>query len=603
MTKHLLREFISQSLLIEGPLDKMRNMGVPEEVGEWIIDFLPEYSKKHAIWYAKEFSEAFHQFKDYLKQYRTAKKKKKDPEFISLLFQKLIDVISNTEKDVEVIDKWAESTKANLSSKKNTEVVVGSRYSAKLESVPFNFASAARTAKQYFDIQEGSTFMTFPDGWSWLNRETNYCSIEGRMMGHCGMSENEDSVLFSLRDPKGFPRVTAEILIDDDGATIHQMKGKQNTVPEKKYWPKIFDLLKSPNIKLKNYHATGVGDYGKDLLWEMIPEEIRDEIREVNHESFLEEEAKDIEAILNAAEVAVEDAMSGFEHDVLGVWADTSSWEEIDEQTAWIGVSVSGYVSLDEETVKILEKANKGERSVRWRSPGNELVEEILRKHFDLPAIEVHLDGNDIRFYIEDGDLSSTVSVDDPEVDAFIQDFMYYETNAITSEDFIKILRNTLVSHGYIESQQEQRAEELDGALTNVDITMEDDPTDDDFHVIFASVNIFNGKNLPLLDYQKIKGLLKTDFVQKFFSRLTDKFSPSLQQLILPNVELGPMKPFATPASATLDTDHYSNVVMKVSFHEDEPAFEDAIEFIYAIDNHIDSVEEMFAEMIQIALN
>lgn len=588
---NLLREYLSKHLLVEGPLEKMRNMGVPEEVGTWIIEFLPEYSKNHALWYSKVFAKAFHQLKDYLKQYKVAKKQKKDPKLISLLFEKLKDVIYNTKDDIAVIDRWAEKTNTNLGSKKRAQVVIGDE----VETVEFDFATAVKVAKQYFDIQEGSSFMQFEDGWNWLDRQTHYCSVEGKMMGHCGMSDNEDSNLFSLRDSNGLPHVTAEILMADDGATVYQMKGKQNSTPDKKYWPKIFALLTNPELELKNYHAAG--NHGGDLTWEMIPEETQLKIAEVHEGIFEGEEGLSIEKVLDDAAKEVEEAIANFKHEVLYVDVDASSWEPIDDQSAWIQVSVGGSVEIGADVYEALEAQNQfglekilGKVLGEW-DLGNLSWAEVSSYGGESPSV---------RFDIEDTDLSTSISIEHPEVREFIGEFEYYISNNITIKDFQRNLRNLLVFDKHIETVQDQRFEDLDNMLSRVYIEMEADPTDEDFNVIKASVELMP---IDRETYSQLEPILKDKrFAQEFFGRLVDKFSPSLQQSIMPNVEVGAIKPFSAPVSATIESNAYSSsVTMNVAFHEDDESYEDAVEFLKAVDNHTDQVRGAFVEMLKFA--
>jgi len=590
--KVLLREYISQSLLIEGPLDKMRNMGIPEEIGAWIIDFLPEYSKNHASWYAKEFANSFHQFKDYLKQYRVAKKKGKDPAFISTLFDKIKEVISNTSEDIRIVDEWAKKTNSNLTNKKKTKVLIGE----KLETVPFDLASAVKTSKNYFKIQDGNVFMTLSNGWNWLDRETNFCSIEAKMMRHCGMADNSDSTLFSLRDPEGFPHVTVEVLIEEDGSTIYQVKGKANSSPDRKYWNSIFELLRNPDIQLKNYHA--VGHHGGDLTWDMIPLDIREEIEEIHTDTFLNEKAdKDIDAILTEASEEVEEAAENFSHDVFAIMVDSLSWESIDQSTAWIQVMVGGYIDVPEEIIEALSSLDSHDN---WQRKSSQFVSDILSKHFNLYASEVQIDKSNISFDIEDEDLSSTVSIDSPSPDHLIQNFMYYESIDITSEEFLKILRNELISYGHIDSKQDQRVEDLDSKLKNVDIEISDDVSDDEFNVILASVNVLHGIS-STEESKAIKDILYDGLMQEFFDKLVSTLSPNLSQVLLPNVDYGPVSLLSTPASAHLNIVG-NTVVLYVSFHEDDPHYDEGVNFIFSVDRNIEKIEEMFTNMVKNAL-
>lgn len=95
--------------------------------------------------------------------------------------------------------------------------------------------------------------MKFPDGFYWIDLETNDCEDEGDAMGHCGYT-SADTIL-SLRDSKKRPHVTMAIDYDhEDGGFdyIHQCKGKNNTKPVEKYHTYIVDLLCNKTIGIEN---------------------------------------------------------------------------------------------------------------------------------------------------------------------------------------------------------------------------------------------------------------------------------------------------------------------------------------------------------------
>jgi hypothetical protein len=68
----------------------------------------------------------------------------------------------------------------------------------------------------YRDTGPEWTMATWPDGWRMIKVSPRDAENEGNMMGHCvgGYSkeiENGDTMIFSLRDPRGEPHVTMEI--------------------------------------------------------------------------------------------------------------------------------------------------------------------------------------------------------------------------------------------------------------------------------------------------------------------------------------------------------------------------------------------------------
>lgn len=120
----------------------------------------------------------------------------------------------------------------------------------------------------------------YPEGYKWveiappkgmpLNESEDLVEqllkYEGDTMKHCvgGYCDdvlNGHSRIFSLRDPQGYPRITAEAAYDPETGEfgIMQVKGKANSVPEK-YMDYARDFFKS---KLVPDAGIGANDYAK----------------------------------------------------------------------------------------------------------------------------------------------------------------------------------------------------------------------------------------------------------------------------------------------------------------------------------------------------
>lgn len=608
LLRSVIRGYLAESLLLEGPFEKMRNMGMPEPFAEWFLDFLPDYSKQHAHWYAAQFSSMMHQFKDHINQYKKAiKRGKKEPRLAkdmqalaSIQFQKWKDAIGDTINDIEVIDKWAESANINLSKKKEVKLSIGDE----VETIKFNFSSAIKAAKQHYNLQDGKIFMNLSGGWYWLDRESNYCSIESSLMGHCGRADDSDSTLFSLRDPSGMPHITAEILFDDDGTVIKQMKGKGNTTPDKKYHEMIYSLLKNKNLELKHYHATG--RWGGDLRWGDIPEDVREEIAEVHEDTFDESQADDIETVLTRVEEEIMDAVNNFSHDFYDIWTDPSGWDTMDEEEAYVRVDVSFYVELPDDIEHALDSMTGTAPNWKRREHGyNDLVEDVFNK-LSMHSIEdwAYEDGA-IRGYMHDDDLSTIVSTREggDNVNNIVNAIGYWADQKPSKDEFLNLLRNVLMQEGYLEGYNEWQVEELVDALSNFSVSIEDDPTDEDFNVITAEAKIANLSDVKDPDMRmKIKKLLSDPNVVKgFFDKLIGHFEPNLKQLMLPNIDVGPALPLTVPAGATLY--HYStDVELKVIYNQAEHDANIFVEFLEKMDNNIEVIEKILALTIQEAL-
>lgn len=100
---------------------------------------------------------------------------------------------------------------------------------------------------------EVTDLITFRDGWKWLLKDTEECSIEAKAMGHCGNAGNPqpgDRIL-SLREPTKKPGVWAPhctFILREDGF-LSEMKGRENKKPVEKYHSYIIELLRNDIIK------------------------------------------------------------------------------------------------------------------------------------------------------------------------------------------------------------------------------------------------------------------------------------------------------------------------------------------------------------------
>ena len=90
------------------------------------------------------------------------------------------------------------------------------------------------------DHSKGKVIERYPDGYYWVDLETNRSYDEGKAMGHCGV-DGRATTLISLRDEDGGPHVT--VAYNRDTKTVGQVKGKNNTKPVSKYLKYVYDFL------------------------------------------------------------------------------------------------------------------------------------------------------------------------------------------------------------------------------------------------------------------------------------------------------------------------------------------------------------------------
>jgi hypothetical protein len=125
------------------------------------------------------------------------------------------------------------------------------------------------------DNIEDDIVMQFSDGFFWRDLKTDNCSQEAKAMGHCGSSSGD--VLYSLRDGKNRPHITAAFKLVGDKRVLRQMKGKGNERPNPKYHKYIAELLgnKKFNVRGIDYRFEQGGQYGKDFH----PDELSPELQ------------------------------------------------------------------------------------------------------------------------------------------------------------------------------------------------------------------------------------------------------------------------------------------------------------------------------------
>jgi hypothetical protein len=145
---------------------------------------------------------------------------------------------------------------------------------------------------------------TFDDGSYWYDLDTGSCDIEGERMGHCGAGQS-GGTLFSLRKPEGKRGksksfVTLEMGDGNQGETLYQIKGKENSVPPEETWPHIEWFVDNMNIQAieeQGEYSANPEDFAEMNFWlekrtgvqisgnrESREEEIRNELDNADYE-------------------------------------------------------------------------------------------------------------------------------------------------------------------------------------------------------------------------------------------------------------------------------------------------------------------------------
>ena len=116
-------------------------------------------------------------------------------------------------------------------------------------------------------------FIVYPNGWYWINLNTDFSEDEKQNMGHCGRDDGK--ILFSLRDDEKQSHIT--VSYNPNNKTVYQIKGRKNTKPKSIYHKYIIDMLLNDKHVI---NIIGTGWYKPELDFSLldISEEDRNEI-------------------------------------------------------------------------------------------------------------------------------------------------------------------------------------------------------------------------------------------------------------------------------------------------------------------------------------
>ena len=123
------------------------------------------------------------------------------------------------------------------------------------------------------ETSETDKFITYPNGWYWINLNNSYSKDEADNMGHCG--NDDGKILFSLRDNNSNSHITVSYEITDKA--LYQCKGRGNTKPKDIYHKYIIDLLLNDKYPFK---LIMTGSYKPELDFNLLDltDEERDEL-------------------------------------------------------------------------------------------------------------------------------------------------------------------------------------------------------------------------------------------------------------------------------------------------------------------------------------
>jgi hypothetical protein len=113
------------------------------------------------------------------------------------------------------------------------------------------------------ETSETDKFITYPNGWYWINLNVEYSEDEANNMGHCG--KDPGKILFSLRDDKSNSHIT--VSYKESEKAMYQCKGRGNSKPKSEYHKYILDMI------LNNTYPVNLlltGSYRSDLDFNLM---------------------------------------------------------------------------------------------------------------------------------------------------------------------------------------------------------------------------------------------------------------------------------------------------------------------------------------------
>ena len=238
--------------------------------------------------------------------------------------------------------------------------------------------------------EEGVIFMTFSDGFYWIDLETSSSRDEANAMGHCGTTNGD--TLLSLRKNQE-PHVTAAYRYSGE---ILQMKGKGNTKPLEKYHKYVIELLCYPKVSKdvkipkteNNYKIKGFEyeyDPEEDFNMESLTKDQLKYIFERNPELFssysmkyflYKEKLITVEEFMNNCQYSDLVLKDGNVYFKLDQWSDIDAFkQDRDMRDGWIQKYLSGENDWEGYSEMIPFEYN-----YYWSDLSNDAYEAIIKK-------------------------------------------------------------------------------------------------------------------------------------------------------------------------------------------------------------------------------
>jgi hypothetical protein len=211
-----------------------KKIGLSEENA----DFLTAQSEKFAIWLADSIVKAQMNISNDLTKKQAVEFLNNNPNTLKGLRQRIRGILDWLESPITPKQNLRELSfiQAEEKSKKwHDELSISGG------DIDYNEPKENIILKTYPTNEFGKTYY-------WVMLPSNTCTLESSRMGHCGQSSYSDN-LISFRSTytniNGEEMNDSHITIGYGDGLFYQVKGKQNKKPLEKYFPYIFDFIKS----------------------------------------------------------------------------------------------------------------------------------------------------------------------------------------------------------------------------------------------------------------------------------------------------------------------------------------------------------------------
>jgi hypothetical protein len=380
------------SILLEKDFrSKILALGMPQDVA----DYLHGMNDKYSFWFADQINK--------MPEYQAARNKEMFVHSLQTEMQGILDWIRGGVQNLSLKDyDW------------NTAIASADEYHKKL-TVTNSERETNTILKEY------------PNGFYWVDLESQLDSCEASAMGHCGRTSKGDT-LYSLRKYNIIEdniESSITIAVSPDKGVWFQCKGRNNSKPKKEYYSYIADILVSKNIlTFKTEHDSKNDFTPKDLI------KYIEENPNVfpNKDELLEK--------INEDTISVEDfdkILDSYKND-FSIYSINNFNDNIDDNSYNIYFHYDFYLTINKSETNLPIDC----LTLNYRSKGLKALNDSLEVYLSDVNVENYEDRVTINGIIEDSD--SLFSLDEIGLRSFERQCEYYKelNKKFDKEEFLK---------------------------------------------------------------------------------------------------------------------------------------------------------------------